>query len=154
IPAVVLPSSISIAAVPKLLGTLDSNPLLASMPPLPSVVPRATVGGEAEANEFRFLRSKLTEMAQEVWKQRITPKIVKVMNPQRAREEAESKRKEDAENEETKSSSTSATSTSSPFHQYVNERLHAVHIQQCCDQLNQRINQMADQQRLRQWTTV
>lgn len=150
----VLPPALGWSPTPfqasKLAGTLSAirNPYIASLPP-PLAVPASTQSGAAksEADEVRLLRGKLSELAQVVWKARVAPQVVRIVDPVLERQQQESKEKEDAENSDEKTPSTGkvATASPSPFQQYVTHRVQAVQLQQCCVKLNQRINMLADQ---------
>lgn len=138
-----MPQSIALNSVPRL-AAAQPNSLTASLPPsLPPAVPATAEFGA----EVRFLRSKLTEVAKIVWHQRVTPRIVKVAQPtQREAEEQKSKEAADVDASTNKKLLT-------PYQQYIQHRVHAVQVQQCCDKLNQRVNFIADQQKLQQWTS-
>ena len=151
----VLPPALGWSPTPfqasKLAGTLSAirNPYIASLPP-PLVVPASSsqsAGVKSEADEVRLLRGKLSELAQVVWKARVAPQVVRIVDPVLERQQQESKEKEDAENSDEKTPSTGkvATASPSPFQQYVTHRVQAVQLQQCCVKLNQRINMLADQ---------
>jgi hypothetical protein len=86
-----------------------------------------------------------------VWKQRTAPKVVKVQPISRERQEEERKSKE-SEEEKSASPSAPAASLPSPYQQYIEQKVRAVQMQQVCDRLHQRVNAVADQQRLRQWS--
>ena len=102
---------------------------------------------------MRLLRGKLSELAQVVWRARVSPSIVRLADPLLQRQQAESKEKEDAENNDGANAPAAATSkqpstsckTASPFQQYISQRCKVVQLQQCCDKLGQRINALADQ---------
>lgn len=130
-----------------------ASPLSSSLLSLPPPFSSTSTDSSSTVSELRFLRSKLTQVASTVWKQRITPKIVKLspLASETPSFEDERKTKESAE-EESNNSRKLHPIRITPYQQYLNQHSQRHHLQQCCDKLTERVHFIADQQRQKIWT--
>jgi len=159
--AVALPPELGWAPTPfqasKLSAALTTarNPYIAQLPPPASTAARSGAAAtgdatkslqavaEAEADEVRLLRGRVSELSRAVWQARVSPRLVRLPLPAEGGEPKD--KAADASDEKVPLPNAAAVNAASPFQQYVAQRVRAVQMQQHASKLQQRIHLLADQ---------